>query len=296
MRALRRLVDDLKRVVEVLGGDVEVAGPQAEIDAGGAAFDGQHRRPGHGRRQRLRPAHAAEAGGEDPAARKVAAVVLAARLDEGLVGALHDALRADVDPGARGHLAVHHQALAIELVEMVPGRPVRHEIRVGDEDARRVGMGAKDADGLARLDKQRLVRSETAERRDDRVEGLPVARRPADAAIDDELVRPLGDVGIEVVHQHPQRRFGQPALCADLGPARRADDPHVVETGGDGHGRFLFTHSKPACAPSPRGRGEGWDEGRGERVRRPAATPLTLPSPRIGCRRARLSTGYAGRG
>ncbi len=89
--------------------------------------------------------------------RKVAAVVLAAGLDEGLVGALHDALAADVDPGAGGHLAVHHQALAVELVEVLPGRPVRHQVGVGDQHARRVGVGAEDADRLARLDQQRLV-------------------------------------------------------------------------------------------------------------------------------------------
>ena len=62
--------------------------------------------------------------------------------------------------------------------------------------------------------------SRRRERGDDAVERLPVARGPADAAIDDELARALGDVGIEIVHQHAQRRFGQPALGAELGSAR----------------------------------------------------------------------------
>ena len=87
------------------------------------ALDRQQRGAGHRRGQRLRAAHAAEAGGQDPPAREVAAVVLPAHLDEGLVGALHDALAADVDPRAGRHLAVHHQALAIELVEVVPASP-----------------------------------------------------------------------------------------------------------------------------------------------------------------------------
>ena len=113
--------------------------------------------------------------------------MLAAHLDEGLVGALHDALAADVDPRAGGHLAVHHQALAIELVEMLPGRPVRHEVGVGDQHARRIGMGAEHADRLAGLHQQRLVVFELAQRGDDAVEALPVARRAADAAIDHEL-------------------------------------------------------------------------------------------------------------
>ena len=50
------------------------------------------------------------------------------------------------------------------------------------------------------------------QRRDDRVEALPVARGAADAAVDDELLRILGDLGIEVVLDHPQRGFGEPAL------------------------------------------------------------------------------------
>ena len=231
----RRPCDDRERVVEVLRRDVDVAGAQPEIDRRGAAFDREARGAGHRRGERLRAAHAAEAGGENPSSPEIAAVVPAAHLDEGLVGALHDALRADVDPRARGHLAVHHEALAIELVEAVPGRPVRHEVGVGDQHPRRVGVGAEHADRLARLDEQRLVALEAPQRRNDAVERLPIARRPPDPAVDHELARPLGDVGIEVVHQHAHRRLGQPALGAELGSARRADDAHIVDAGGDGH-------------------------------------------------------------
>ena len=120
---------------------------------------------------------------------EIAAVVPPADLDEGLVGALHDALAADVDPGAGRHLAVHHQALAVELVEVLPGGPVRHEVGVGDQHARRVGVGAEHADRLAGLHQQRLVALERRRVVDDAVEALPVARGAADAAIDDELAR-----------------------------------------------------------------------------------------------------------
>ena len=156
---------------------------------------------------------------------EVAAVMLAADLDEGLVGALHDALAADVDPRAGRHLAVHHQALAIELVEVLPGRPVRHEVGVGDQHARRVGDGCgrrRPACPTGPAASRR--RSSALQRGDDAVEALPVARRAADAAIDDELAGLLGDLGIEVVHQHAQRRFGQPALGRERRAARRADD------------------------------------------------------------------------
>ena len=183
---------------------------------------------------RLRAAHAAQPRGQDPAAGEAAAVMLAAHLDEGLVGALHDALAADVDPRAGRHLAEHHQALAIELVEMLPGRPVRHQVGVGDQHARRIGVGAEHADRLARLDQQRLVGFELAQRRHDAVEALPVARGTADAAIDHQLAGLLGDIGIEIVHQHAQRRLGQPALGREVGAARGADGAGVVDAGHDG--------------------------------------------------------------
>src|SRR5205823_2166028 len=106
------------RVLEVAGLLVEVAGAQAKVDARLAAFDDERHGAREARRERLRAAHAAEAGTDDPAAGEIAAIVLARRFGEGLVGALHDALRADVDPRASGHLAEHHEALAVELVEV----------------------------------------------------------------------------------------------------------------------------------------------------------------------------------
>ena len=140
-------------------------------------LDGDAVRAGHDRRERLRAAHSAEAGGQDPLALEVAAIMLAAHFGEGLVGALDDALRADVDPAAGGHLAVHHQPLAIELVEHLPVRPFGHEVGVGDEHARRVLVGAEHADRLARLDEQGLVFLEPLERLDDLVEALPSCAR-----------------------------------------------------------------------------------------------------------------------
>ena len=89
--------------------------------------------------------------------RAIAVEVRARAGAERLVRALHDALRADVDPRARRHLAVHHEALAVELVEVLPRRPVRHEVRVRDQHARRVRVRPENADRLARLHEQRLV-------------------------------------------------------------------------------------------------------------------------------------------
>ena len=49
------------------------------------------------------------------------------------------------------------------------------------------------------------------------------ARRAAGAAVDDELLGLLRDLGVEVVQQHPQRRLGLPRARVQLRPARRAD-------------------------------------------------------------------------
>ena len=79
---------------------------------------------------------------------------------------------------------------------------MRDEVGIGQQHARGVGVGLEDADRLARLDQQRLVVFQAAQGGDDGVEARPIARRPADAAIDHQLGRSLGHVGIEVVHQH----------------------------------------------------------------------------------------------
>ena len=102
--------DDVERFVDAGGAVIEIARGEAFLDRAFLHFDGDAVRAGHDRGERLCAAHPAEAGGEDPLAGEVAAIMLAAHFGEGFEGALHDALGADVDPRAGGHLAVHHQA------------------------------------------------------------------------------------------------------------------------------------------------------------------------------------------
>ena len=142
---------------------------------------------------------------------------------EGLECALQNALCADVDPTAGGHLAVHHEALTVELVKVVPVSPFADEVGVGDDDAGRHVVGREDADGLAGLDQQRFLVAEVLELVNDGVETLPVPGRLADAAVDDEILRALGDFGIEVVHQAAEGRFLLPAFAVELGAARGAN-------------------------------------------------------------------------
>ena len=165
-------------------------------------------------------------GGQRHPTAQRAAEVLAGQLGERLERALQDALRPDVDPRAGGHLAVHRQALALELAEDLPGGPLADEVRVGDQDARRPFVGPEDRHGLARLDEQGLVVGQPAQLPDDRVEGGPRAGRAAGAAVDDEGVGVLGHLRVEVVHEHPEGGFLAPAA------AGRARCPAVLGPGG----------------------------------------------------------------
>jgi hypothetical protein len=56
-----------------------------------------------------------------------------------------------------------------------------------------------------------------------RVKRFPAPRRAPGAAVNDQPVRILRHLGIEIIHQHPQRGFLLPAFAAYFFPARSAD-------------------------------------------------------------------------
>ena len=127
------------------------------------------------------------------------------------------------------------------------------------------GCVRKTADRLAGLDEQRLVVAEPEQRADDRLQRLVRARRAAGAAVDDEVLGPLRDLGIEVVEQHPQRRLGRPRARVQLGPARRAHRARGRRTatrraastvGRDRHRRRSARQALAEAEPAPGGRGD----------------------------------------
>src|SRR5262249_60425091 len=65
-------------------------------------------------------------------------------------------------------------------------------------------------------------------------EVVPGAGALAGAAVDDEAVGVLGDLGVEVVQQHAQGRLLDPALAGALGAARGAQG--AGGSGGEGGG------------------------------------------------------------
>ena len=212
-----------QRVGQVVGGHVEVAVLDPPGDPGRVAVDADRDPAVHRHRQRLRAAHPAQARGQRDRAGQRAAEPLLRHRGERLVGALEDALRADVDPRAGRHLAEHGQPQRLQPPELLPGRPLRHQQRVGDEHPRRPLVRPHHADRLAGLDQQGLVFGQASQAQYDRVVGGPAPCRAPGPAIDDELVGVLGHLGVKVVHEHPHGRLLWPAPAAQAGAARGAD-------------------------------------------------------------------------
>ena len=100
---------------------------------------------------------------------------------------------------------------------------MRDEVGVGDQHPRRVGVSFKDAHRLAGLHQQGFILFQHLKGGHNSVVALPVARRAPDAAVNHQLVGIFRDIGIEIVHQHAQRRFGEPAFRIEGSSARGAD-------------------------------------------------------------------------
>ena len=203
---------------EVVGRDlVEIAMRDATLEHVLVDVDDEHDAVVHRHREGLGTTHAARAGGDRERAGKRAVEPLAGDLGEALEGALQDALRADVDPRPGRHLPVHRQALVFEPAELVPVGPVGYEVRVGDQHSRRPFVGAHHTHGFARLDQHRLVAFERLEGSQHRPVRIPRPCRAAGASVHDQLVGVLGDLGIEVVLQHPVGGFLRPPSTRQLG-------------------------------------------------------------------------------
>ncbi len=242
----RRLVplSALDGVFQVVGHLVQIAGFQAFLNARGINLHGDAHAPGQLDRQRLRAAHAAQTSRDSDRALEAATEVLVCRARERLVGALQDALRANVDPASGGHLAVHHQARFVQTVKFLPGGPVGHQIGIGENHARGELVRPQHGHRLAGLNQQGLVVFQTVQRFHNLVESLPVARRLAAPTVDHEVLRMFGHLRIEVVHQHALGGFLNPALGGALWATGRANHGGVGLGGGHGAivGLFLTRH------------------------------------------------------
>ena len=242
------LIKQLHGMFEIGCLRIDVAGAESHIDATLLAFDGEHTGTGHGSGSRLGAAHAPESGREDPTSGPIAVVVLPRHLGKGLVCALNNALATNIDPTTGSHLAVHHQTLGIEFVEMLPIGPVRYEIAVGNQHTGRIGMSAEHAHRLSALDEQGFGIVQLLERGDDLIERLPVTGRLADSAVHHQIFRTFGHIRIEIVHQHAQWCFGEPAFGVELRACRcmnhaRFGGGHRQNLLGASYGGFIVSVS-----------------------------------------------------
>src|SRR5581483_8565209 len=214
---------DAHRFLEAVYHDVAVAGTFTALDALRVHFDAQERAAIHRRGQRLRSAHAAHPARHDKLSGESTSEVPARGGGESFVRPLQNALGSDVNPTASGHLAIHRQAGAVEIMERFPIGPVADQVRIGDQDARRHRMRSENTYRLARLHEQRLVILQPLEAFYYALEALPVASRLSSPAVNNQIGRPLRYVRIQIVHQHPQRGLLAPALAAQLGSPGRPD-------------------------------------------------------------------------
>src|SRR3954447_17295743 len=126
-------------------------------------------------------------------------------------------------------------------------------------------MSPEGRNRLAALDEQGLVSFEAKQRADDRLERLVASRGAPRTAVDDQLLRSLGDLAVEVVQQHAQRRFGGPGARVQLHAARRPDRRKIpaerfyrgleacvnrCHSPGSSCGRLRTRHQLQAVAPT----------------------------------------------
>ena len=216
-----RLLYHLQRGIEVRRDGFEIADLLALAGAFGIDIDTEDRRPRHAPGQRLRPAHAAEPGRQDEAPRQAAVEAVLGDAHENLIGALNDALAADVLPGARRQPAPADQPLFLQLIEHLGLGPLPDNVAIGHDHQRRLGVGFEQANRLAGLDDQRLILVHPEQGFDNGLVARPIARRLAERGINDQLIGVFADT--QNIFQQAQQRLLPPPLGAQLRAARNGE-------------------------------------------------------------------------
>jgi hypothetical protein len=151
VRATRIATRTGQSLVERVDHHIDIARLQTALGARWVDLDDEANAFVHSNGQGLCTPHTAEAGGEHELPAEAPPPFLPGQRAQCFIGALQNALRADVDPTARGHLPIHDEPLGGERVEVLLGRPVGHQVRVGDEHTRGIGVGGEHGHRLARL-------------------------------------------------------------------------------------------------------------------------------------------------
>ena len=202
----------LDRGGEVVGDPADPALGVAGLDPRGVDLGDDPRAAGDLQRLGLGAGHPAEPRGDKGVAGEVAvlghAEIEPAGVEQGDVGAVDDALGADVHPAAGGHLTVVDAAQGGEAVEVLGGVEHPDHETVGDDGSRRFGARGEEPHGVARTDHEGLGVVHDLEIALDEQVLHPVLTDLAGLTIGDELVRIERDIEIEVVLDHHLHGLG----------------------------------------------------------------------------------------
>ena len=256
-------------------------------------LDAQRHAAVHRHRQRLRAAHAAEAGGQRDRPGQRAAEAPPGDLGEALVGALHDPLACRCRSTTRRSSARTSSARAPRAGGTRPRSPTRargSSWRSAPAAPTRACGTRRPACPTARAASRRprasrSVRTIASNASHER------AARPG-AAVDDEVVGALGDLGVEVVHQHPQRGLLRPALAGELGAARRADLARARSSQRPDRGLDRLDAARRSATSSSAAASSGASQRSGPGPGDARAHGVAAPRP---CPRAGLAAARAGR-
>ena len=210
-------LDPFQSLLQTVSFAVNIPVVDAFIDTGLIHLDTQHNRSGHGGRQGLSAAHAAIAAGQDKSAVQIAAEMFLAAGYEGFIGALQNTLRSDINPRSGRHLPEHNQAQFFQFAEFFPGSPVRYQMRIGDQHAWAVFECSENTDRFAGLNQQSFIIIQVFQTAHDGMVAIPVAGGLAGTAVNYQLFRFFGYLGIEIVFQHTHSRLAMPVLAGQIG-------------------------------------------------------------------------------
>src|SRR5450432_2067483 len=105
-----------------------------------------------------------------------------------------------------------------------------NQIRVGNQDARGLLVRPEFPDRLSGLDQQCFRILERLKRSNDGFIRFPAARSSASPAVNNQLLRILRDIRVEVVHEHAKGGLLLPAFAAQLIASRGAYDPAAAHS------------------------------------------------------------------
>ena len=155
------LLGDLPGLFQAVGAVADPALSIAGLDAGVVHLGDDGGSAGDLSGLALSTGHAAQTGGHKQAAGQVAVLgdtqLQTAGVEQGVEGAVHDALRTDIHPASGGHLAVVGNAQSRSAVKVLLVIKGAHHQAIGDDDTGSQLVAVEQAQGVTGHDHQGLL-------------------------------------------------------------------------------------------------------------------------------------------